>query len=135
MTPDILTIEGWSKLKKGRIYKDKVKRIDINRKSKSFHVTIENLDPTQLGRVHEINLPLPIRTGSKACSFISACGIDADTVGMKICLDDVNDAIIGMRFNTDEQGLSQQVDFKRIEKSSKRKTDTSFEESKEEVDQ
>jgi hypothetical protein len=115
---NILTIEGWAKLKKGKLYKGKVKKVIVNKKNKSLLVTIENLDPSQLGRIHDIELPLPVRPGSKAYPFINACGIDAGTIGTKICLDDLSDAIIGIRFSTNQEDAIQQVDFKKIEKSS-----------------
>lgn len=130
---NILTVEGWPKLKKGKFYKGKVKKININRKSKSLNVTIENLDPTQLGRIHDIELPLPVRPRSKAYSFISACGIDAGTIGTKICLDDLSDAIICMRFSTNQEDGIQKIDFKRIEKASNKTTDPVFQELQEEV--
>ena len=122
----ILIVKGWPNLKKGIFYQGKVKTVNINRKSKSIIVTIENLNPTQLGRIHEIKLPLPVRPGSKAHSFIIACGIDANTVGTKIYLDDFKDNIIGMRFNTNQEDRIQQVDFKRIEKASYTKNDDAF---------
>ena len=115
---NILTIEGWPKLKKGKFYKGQVKKVNINRKSKSLHITIKNLDPTQLSRIHDIELPLPVRPCSQAYSFISACGIDASTIGTKICIDDLSNVFIGVRFNTNEEDGIQQVDFKRIEQNS-----------------
>ena len=126
---NILTIEGWPKLKKGKFYKGQIKKVNINRKSKSLNVTIENLDPTQLGHIHNIELPLPVRPGSKAYSFISSCGIDAGTIGTKICLDDLNGALIGIRFNSNQNDTIQQVDFKKIEKASNTRTDPIFQES------
>ena len=126
---NMLTVEGWSDLKKGRLYKAKVKKVDVNRESKSLHVIIDNLDPTQLGRLHELNLPLPIRPGNRTCSFLLACGIDASAVGKRICLDDIAGAIIGMKFGTVAQDGSQQVDFERIEDSSGTQPDTRVEDS------
>jgi hypothetical protein len=49
---NVLTVEGWSNPKKGKLYKGIVKKAD--KKAKCVHVTIENLDPTQLGRMQEI---------------------------------------------------------------------------------
>ena len=94
-----LIVEGWSDPRKGKLYKGRVKKIDVNRKSKCLNVTIENLDPNQLGRIHDVSLPLPVRPGNRTCSFLIACGIDASAVGMKVCLDDITSATIGMRFS------------------------------------
>ena len=130
-----LTIVGWSDPKKGKLYKGKVEKVDVDRKSKCLRVTIENLNPSQLGRIHEVSLPLPVRPGNRTCSFLTACGIDARTVGAKVCLDDITGADIGMRFGTIAQDGSQQVDFERIEDSSDTKPGTSLEESRDEIGQ
>jgi len=124
-----LTIVGWSDPKKGKLYKGKVKKADVNRKSKCLRVIIENLNPSQLGRIHEVNLPLPVRPGNRTYSFLTACGIDATTVGTKVCLDDITGAAIGMRFGAVAQDGSQQVDFEGIEDSSSTQPDISTEDS------
>ena len=124
-----LIVEGWSDPKKGKLYKGRVTKIDVNRKSKCLNVTIENLDPNQLGRIHDVSLPLPVRPGNRTCSFLIACGIDASTAGTKICLDDIAGATIGMRFGSVAQDGSQQVDFERIEDSSSTQPDTTAEDS------
>ena len=132
---NMLTVEGWSDLKKGKLYKGKVKKVDVNKESKCLHVILENLDSTQLGRLHELSLPLSIRPGNRTCSFLTACGIDASAVGKRICLDDITGAIIGMKFGAVAQDESQQVDFERIEDSSSTQPDTSAEESRDESPQ
>ena len=124
-----LTIVGWSDPKKGKLYKGKVEKADVDRKSKCLRVTIENLNPSQLGRIHEVSLPLPVRPGNQTCSFLTACGIDASTIGTKVCLDDIVDAAIGMRFGTVAQDGSQQVDFERIENLSRVQANTPSRES------
>jgi len=124
-----LTIVGWSDPKKGKLYKGKVEKADVDRKSKCLRVTIENLNPSQLGRIHEVSLPLPVRPGNRTYSFLTACGIDATTVGTKVCLDDITSAAIGMRFGTVAQDGSQQIDFERIESPSRVQTNTPSSES------
>ena len=119
-----LTIEGWSDPKKDKLYKGKVEKVDVDRKSKCLRVTIENLNPSQLGRIHEVSLPLPVRPGNRTCSFLTACGIDARTIGTKVCLDDITGAAIGMRFGAVAQDESQQVDFERIEDPSRVQANT-----------
>jgi hypothetical protein len=125
---NMLTVEGWSNLKRDKLYKGKVKKVDVNKESKCLHVILDNLDPTQLGRLHELSLPLPIRPGNRTCSFLTACGIDASAVGKRICLDDITGAIVGMKFSTIAEDGSQQVDFQRIEDSSGAQRDTPVEE-------
>ena len=110
----ILVVQDWPNLKIGKMYKGIVKKIDINKQAKCINVTIENLDQTQLGRIHEINLPLPIRpsVNHKTCSFLLACGVDASTTNTKINLDNIISSIIGMRFKASDR--SQQVDFEKM---------------------
>lgn len=120
-----LTIVGWSDPKKGKLYKGKVKKADVNRKSKCLRVTIENLNPSQLGRIHEVNLPLPVRPGNRTCSFLTACGIDACAVGTRISLEDITGVTVGMRFSAVAQEGSQQVDFEGLENPPAKETDVS----------
>ena len=121
---NVLTVEGWSDPKKGRLYKGIVKKADVDKKAKCLHVTIENLDATQLGRIHEVSFDLPVRPGNRTSLFLIACGIDANTIGTKICLEDIVNTTIGMRFGAVAEDGSQEVDFLRIENPSKAQTDT-----------
>ncbi len=114
-----LTVEDWPDPKKGKLYKGIVKTANVDKKQKCIFVTIENLDPTQLGRIHEFSFDLPIRPGNRTSLFLIACGIDANAVGTKICLDDIVDTTVGMRFGTIAQDGSQEIDFERIENPSR----------------
>ena len=58
---NILTVQDWPDPKKGKLYKCIIKKVDTDKKSQCIHVAVENLNRIQLGRVHEISLPLPIR--------------------------------------------------------------------------
>ena len=132
---NVLTVEGWPDPKLGKLYKGRVGRSEAKGKPKCLHVTIENLDPNQLGRIHYVSLPLPVRPGNQTSSFLTACGIDASTVGTKVCLDDIAGATIGMRFGTVAQDGSQQVDFERIEDSQNTQPDTSVEDVGDQISQ
>jgi hypothetical protein len=61
-------------------------------------VVIENLEPDQRGRGHELDLPLPVHPVSRTALFFVACGIDAFEVGARIDLDRIADVVVGMRF-------------------------------------
>jgi hypothetical protein len=124
---NVLIVKGWANPKKGKLYKGIVR--EAKNKTQYVHVIIENLDPTQLGCIHEIDLPLPLRPSRyhRTCSFLTACGIDVSTVGAKVCLDEIAGVTIGMRFGTVAQDGSQQVDFERIDDSSNTQLDTSVE--------
>jgi len=119
---NVLMVKGWPDPRKGKLYKGAVKKA-VN-KAKSLHITIENLDSSQLGRMHDVNLPLPVRPGNRTCSFFAACGIDTRAVGTKVCLDDIAGVTIGMRFGMIAQDGSQEVDFERIEDSSSKQPET-----------
>jgi len=123
----MLTVEDWSNPKKGKLYKGIVRKVD--KKARCLHVTIESLDPSQLGRIHDVSLPLPIRPGNRTCTFLMARGVGASTVGTKVCLDDITGTTIGMRFGTVAQDGSQQVDFERIDDPSNTRPDISVQDS------
>ncbi|MFC1636833.1 hypothetical protein ACFL5Z_18570 [Planctomycetota bacterium] len=116
---NILTVEDWPDPKMGKLYKCLVKKVDTDKKAKCICVAVENLDRTQLGRIHDISLPLPIRPSvcHKTCSFLLACGIDASTHGKEININDTIGSIIGIRFGTKEQDGSQQIEFEKFEDS------------------
>ena len=125
----VLTVEGWPDLKKGKLYKGIIQKA-VN-KARAIRVVIENLDPTQLGRIYETSLPLPIRPSRyhKTCSFFMAYGIDATIVGTKMGLNDIVNTTIGMRFGPFEDDGSEEVDFERIENPSRMQTIASDSES------
>ena len=117
-----ITVEEWPPLRKSELYKGVVKSIASNRKGKKLDVTIENLDPTQLGRIHQLTLPLPIHPGSTTSLFLSACGTDASHIGKRVCLDDVVGATVGMIFGSDLSD-DEQIDFKKIDHRTDMKAD------------
>jgi hypothetical protein len=112
---NILTVEDWPHLQIGKLYKGVVKKVDADKKAQCLQVSIENLNRIQLGRIHQISLPLPIRPSiyHQTCSFLLACGIDATSHGKNININDAIGAVIGIRFGTKEQNGSQQIDFEK----------------------
>ena len=114
---NLITIEPWPNPKEGKLYKGVVRKVDVDNKAKHVHVTIENLDPTQLSRIHEKTLLLPAHPGNRLSRFLTACGMDADAIGTTIDSHDITGATVGMRFGPVAQDGSQEVDFERIEDS------------------
>jgi hypothetical protein len=112
---NLITIEPWPNPKQGKLYKGFVRKVE--KKAKCIQVSVENLDPTQLGRIHEKTLLLPAHPGNGLSRFLTACGMDTDTIGTTIGPDDIAGATIGMRFGPVAQDGSQEVDFERIEDS------------------
>ncbi|MHC4538771.1 MAG: hypothetical protein ACYS74_03195 [Planctomycetota bacterium] len=128
-------VKNWPKPKKGKLYKGIIRKVDTN--TTRAHLVIENIDPTQLGRTHEIDLPLPIRPNRyhKTCYFLMTCGIDATSNGISVDFDQIIGITVGMRFGAVAQDGSQQVDFVRIKDSPDTQPDAMFEESGEEDNQ
>ena len=122
---NVITIESWPKLKPGGFYQGRVKKAHVEKVSNSLRVTIENLDPTQLGRIHEMDLPLPARPGNRVCLFLVACGINAAAAGTTICLDQIANAVVGMRFRGTAANGSEEFDFEKIPDSSTTEPDSS----------
>ena len=62
----ILVVSPPPSLRAGKLYRGSIKQIsDINKKTGTFTATIENLDPSQAGRIHEVHLPESLFPGSK----------------------------------------------------------------------
>jgi hypothetical protein len=100
------------KLTKGRLYHGRIKSVRLDKAANWLHLTIENLD--QLGRLHELALPVPVYPANRTALFFLACGIDATTVGAKICLDQIGDAVVGMRFRGLGPDGAEEFDFEPI---------------------
>jgi len=114
---NVLTVQAWPTLTNGKLYRGKVRAVHVDKTHAShrLHVVIENLDPDhQHGRVHELDLLLPIHPGSRTALFLQACGIDATTIGTTICLDGVTNAVVGMRFRGLGANHIEEFDFEPI---------------------
>lgn len=111
---NIVTTEAWPALKEGRLYGARVKSAAPDKAAGFLHVTIENLDPAQLGRIHELNLPLPLRPGNRVCAFLAACGVNATAVGTAVDLDRIVNIVVGMRFRGLGANDAEEFDFEPI---------------------
>jgi hypothetical protein len=122
-TTNMITIIDWRKIKEKKLYKGTIKTAVAN--NKHLCIVIENLDNSQLGRLHDISLPLPVRPGSRTSRFLTATGQDAKTVGKQICLGDIVGAVVGMRFSSSD-GSDKDIEFERIEPVVEDKADDSI---------
>lgn len=111
-TKNMITIIDWRKIKERKLYKGMIKTAVAN--NKHLRVVIENLDNSQLGRLHDISLPLPVRPGSRTSRFLTSTGQDADTVGNRIVVGCIVGAVVGMRFYSSD-GSDKDIEFERIE--------------------
>jgi len=115
---DVLVVCPWPQLTEGKLYRGKVKavRVDKTHAPHRLHVVIENLDPDhQHGRVHELNLLLPIHPGSRTALFLLACGTDASIVGTNVRIDQTVGAVLGMRFRGLDADGTENFDVEQIE--------------------
>ena len=101
-------------LTSGRLYHGNVKGVRLDKGANCLRLTIENLD--QLGRLHELALPLPVYPGNRTALFLMACGIDATTVGTRICLERIAGAVVGMRFRGLGPDGAEEFDFEPVAK-------------------
>ena len=122
---NVIIVKGWSDPKKGKLYRGVVR--EATKGVELAHVIIENLDPSQLGRIHEMDLPWPVRPSRyhRTCSFLMACGIDAIIDGVSIDLNEIAGTTVGMRFSATAQDGSQKIDFERVKNPSRDQTNTS----------
>lgn len=109
-----VTVQAWAARRPGKLYKGQVTAID--RDETRLLADIDDLDPAQEGRRYHFECSLP-KPGNKASRFLLACGTEADTVGTKICLDDLVGVVLGMRFYPDPHNKdAMRVEFERLPK-------------------
>jgi hypothetical protein len=109
-----VTVEPWPDLKPGRLYKGRVRAIAIDKAGNQLDLTVENLDPLQQGRLHEIDLPLPVRPGNPTAAFLTACGIDANETGTTIDLDQIVGCVVGLRSRPPAAGQVEAFEFEKV---------------------
>jgi hypothetical protein len=110
----ILVVGHAPGLNPGKLYEGVIRSAAIEDGSNSLRVAIENLEPTQAGRIHVERLPEALFPGSKTARFLAAAGQDAGTVGNRIDPDDIVGAVVGMRFSRAD-GSDKEIEFERIE--------------------
>jgi hypothetical protein len=111
---NIVTTEAWPTLREGRLYRARIRSAAPDKAASALRVTLENLEPTQVGRIHELKLPLPLRPGNRVCAFLTACGIDATTVGTTVDLDPLDGVIVGMRFRGLDANGAEEFEFEKV---------------------
>ncbi len=82
-------MQDWPSCRTDRWYSLRVTSISImkDEAARRFHVTLEHLDEAQAGRVHHVDLPLPIMPLGLSSSFFRACGFGV-TVGARIAYEE-----------------------------------------------
>ena len=91
--------------------------LEITRQGRplAFHVSLENLDQEQAGRVHQVDLPLPIMPSGLSSSFFNACGFDT-SVGARIAYEDATGKTALAKFTPSPDGDWQVAAFEPVSK-------------------
>jgi hypothetical protein len=98
----ILTVRPRPDLKRNKLYRVRIQRTHIKKKTRILDVTVQHVDPGQVGRPHNFRLDLPLYPDSPASQFLVACGLDADQAGNRVSVGDAVGRIIGMVFCTED---------------------------------
>jgi hypothetical protein len=93
-----IQVAAWPPLREGHAYLAKVRSTKLQKASDRLHVTFENLDPAQLGRLHEQQVSATVHPGCKTARFFEACGIEVGPVGSTLCVDHIVGAVLLLRF-------------------------------------
>ena len=104
-----IQVEAWPKLRVGQLYRGKVTKVSMKKRPNRLIIVIENMTCPQLGRIHEIELGLPVHPGNPTSLFLSACGIDANRIGTVIHVEHIVNCIVGLKYRG--QGFHESVDF------------------------
>ncbi len=107
-----ITVENWPDLR-FRFYPGKILSAGRVKGSRCIRVRIENHDPSQRDRVHEIDMPSP-RPGNRTSNFLKACGVEALEVGTRIDLDQLVGLVVEFRPRLRADGEPERFDFKAI---------------------
>ena len=111
---NIVTVEPWPDLKPGRLYKGRVRTLSVDKAGNRLRLIVENLNPVQQGRIHEIDLPLPVRPGNPTAAFLTACGLDANEIGTTIDLDRIVGGVVGLRCRPPAADQVEAFEFEKV---------------------
>jgi hypothetical protein len=98
-----LTVEDFPPRKPGCWYNAKVCSLQKSESPAGLQVTLEDLDPEQLGRQTSIVLPLPLRPSGITRDFFVACGQDV-SLEKRINPKTVLGAVLAVRFGLGPAG-------------------------------
>ena len=122
-----VTVEPWPDLKPGRLYRGRVRTLAVDKAGNRLCLIVENLNTVQQGRVHEIDLPLPVRPGNHTAAFLAACGLDANEIGTTIDLDRLVGGVVGLRPRLPAADHAEVFDFEKVARPSAEGADPSAE--------
>lgn len=103
---DFITVTEPPPLKHGKLYPGRILAVTQEKKSKLIRIKLENLDPVQFGRTHEIGLPLAVWPGNRTSQFFTAAGVDTTRPDQKISVDDCIGKTVGMLFGAEEDATA-----------------------------
>lgn len=101
-----VTVTDYPQRKENTIYEMRVADLEVNKKSKTVSAILEDLDASQQGRLCKVpDMPRP-HPGNRTSLFLTACGVNANDLGSRICLDDLIGARLGVTFTKSGEPLA-----------------------------
>lgn len=85
----IETVQDYPPLRKKHWYPIRVLNVKAAGKPRALEVTLEHLDPQNIGRRHVARLPLPILPAGVSAEFAQACGLTVtlhESVNLSLCI-------------------------------------------------
>jgi hypothetical protein len=109
----VITVEPYTDLIVNHVYEATIKDYTLHEASNRLRVTMENCDPLQEGRLHQVEMRLPVHPLDRTCRFLAACGIEATEIGTQIQIDLILGCHIGLRYRGQDGG-TEAFDFDQI---------------------
>jgi len=100
-----VTVTDHPQRKQNTLYEMRVTGLELHKKSKEITAKLEDVVKDQHGRFCVIPHMPPLHPGNQTSLFLSACGVNANKVGVRICLNDLIDSHIGVKFNKSGEPL------------------------------
>ncbi len=110
----MITVEPYPDLVIDRTYPGIIKDYTLHDASNRLRVTVENCDSRQEGRLHQVELHLPVHPLDRSCRFFVACGIEATEIGTEIQIDLIVGRHIGLRYRGQGVDGTEMFDFERV---------------------
>jgi hypothetical protein len=100
-----ITVEPYRKLQRDRPYPVEVLELKESAEPAALLVKFRNLDPEQLGRLHEVRLPVPAYPQSPGAEYLRACRVDVDIgkIEVEVTLGAVLDVTFGPGRNDEDE--------------------------------
>jgi hypothetical protein len=110
----MITVEPYTDLVVNHVYPGIVKEYTLHEAPNRLRVAVENRDARQEGRLHQVELHLPVHPLDRSCRFFMASGIDATEIGAQIQIDLIVGRHIGLRYRGQGTDGTEAFDFEKV---------------------